>query len=215
MPEYSWNYECGFKGEIIKDALHAEAAIFYIDVRDVQITQFVESGQGRLLKNAGRAQSIGFDLGLTAHLMENLMLSANYGYAHATLKDYKTGEVGEIEEIDYSGNFIPFAPQNTFSLSAGYSSRLRNNRIIDRFNIHAQYNGAGKIYWTEANDVFQNFYGLLNLKAGLSKSIFKLDIWTRNTLNTDYASFYFKTGEQELAQKGAPFQVGVDLTVMF
>jgi len=209
QPEFSWNYELGFKGDMVRDRLQAEAALFFVDVKDVQITQFVESGQGRLLKNAGRAQSTGFDLGLTANLLENLSLSVNYGYTRAVLKDYQTGET------DYSGNYIPFAPQNTFSLSAGYSRALHRMRIIDRFNIHAQYNGAGKIYWTEANDVFQNFYGLLNLKAGISKGIFRINIWTKNMLNTDYATFFFRTGEQALAQKGAPFQMGVDVTVAF
>jgi outer membrane receptor protein involved in Fe transport len=209
QPEYSWNYEIGFKGEIIKDVFYAQAAVFYVDVKDVQITQFVESGQGRLLKNAGRAQSTEFDLELTAYPIVNLSLSANYGHAHAILKDYKT------DESDYSGNKIPFAPQNTFSFSAGYNCGLRNSRIIDRFNIHAQYNGAGKIYWTEANDAFQKFYGLLNLKAGIAKGVVRLNIWTKNTLNTDYASFFFRTGGQSLAQKGAPFQMGIDLMVTF
>jgi outer membrane receptor protein involved in Fe transport len=222
QPEYSWNYELGFKGDVIKDVLRVEAAVFYVDVKGVQITQFVESGQGRLLKNAGRAESAGFDLGLTAYPVKNLSLSANYGYAHAVLKDYQTkekNETGEIVDRDYSGNHIPFAPQNTFSTGAAYSLGLRNQRFIDRFNIQAHYNGAGRIYWTEANDVYQKFYGLLNLKAGVSKGVFKLDVWTKNTLNTDYAAFYFTTktsgSELKLAQKGAPFQMGVDLTVAF
>ena len=208
-PEHSWNYEIGFKGDAVRDVLHVEAAVFYVDVKDVLITQFVQSGQGRLLKNAGRAESVGFDLGLTACLMENLTLSVNYGYAKAVLKDYKT------DEADYSGNYIPFAPQNTFSLSAGYNRRLHGNRMIDRFNIQAQYNGAGKIYWTEANDVYQNFYGLLNLKAGIGRGIVGFNVWTRNTLNTGYETFYFETGGKKLAQKGIPFQIGVDLTMTF
>jgi outer membrane receptor protein involved in Fe transport len=217
-PEYSWNYELGFKGKLVKDKLYAEAAVFYVDVKDVQVTQFVKSGQGRLLKNAGRAESAGFDLGVTAYLIEGLTLSANYGYVHAILKDYGT------DDVDYSENYIPFVPQNTFSLNAGYRRRFRSNRILDRFNVQAQYNGAGKIYWTEANDTSQDFYGLLNLKAGVSKGIFSLNIWTRNTLNTCYATFCFESASFEpttrkppieLAQKGAPFQIGVDLTVSF
>jgi len=219
QPEFSWNYELGFKGDIVNDLLRAEIAIFYVDVKDVQITQFVESGQGRLLKNAGSAVSAGFDIGLSAFLVDHLSLSANYGFARAVFKNYKTGETGDAGEIDFSGNYIPFAPQNTFSLSAAYNRSLRNSRIINRFNLQAQYNGAGKIFWTEANDVYQNFYGLLNLKAGVGKGVFRLDVWTKNTLNTNYAAFYFttKTSGQllELAQKGVPFQMGVDLTVTF
>jgi outer membrane receptor protein involved in Fe transport len=210
QPEYSWNYEAGFKGELVKDLLHTEVALFYVDVKDVLITQFVESGHGRLLKNAGRAESMGLDLGLTAYLSNGFTLSANYGYARAILKDYQTDETGTA---DYSGNYIPFAPRNTFSFSTGYNRRLYNRRIIDRFNIQAQYNGAGKIYWTEANDVWQDFYGLLHLKAGVFKGIFGLNVWTRNTLNTEYATFYFETKTLNLAQKGAPFQIGVDLTI--
>ena len=210
-PEYSWNYEAGYKGEI-NNMLYAEAAVFYVDVKDVLVTQFVESGYGRLLKNAGSAESMGIDLGLTAYLIDGLSLSANYGYARAILKDYRADET---VTADYSGNFIPFAPQNTFSLGATYSRGLHNCRIIDRFNIQAQYNGAGKIYWTEANDVYQNFYGLLNLRAGAAKGIFELNVWTQNTLNADYAAFYFETKSLNLAQKGVPFQIGVDLKVLF
>ncbi|MDR0436717.1 MAG: TonB-dependent receptor [Bacteroidales bacterium] len=208
-PEYSWNHELGFKSEILKHKLYAEAAVFYIDVNNILITQFVQSGQGRMLKNAGRAKSTGVELKLTAHLTDALTLSANYGFTRAVFKDYKTGTT------DFSGNFIPFAPQNTFSLAAGYTRGVRNSRIIDRFNIHAQYNGAGKIYWTEANDVYQNFYGLLNLKAGVGKGIFGMNIWTRNTLNTDYTAFYFESMGRQLGQRGAPFQIGIDLTMSF
>ena len=215
-PEHSWNYELGFKGEIIRNLLYTEAAVFYVDVKDVQITQFVESGQGRKVTNAGRAESMGLDWSITAYLVENLSLTANYGIVRAVFKDYKTGEKGEAgEKGDYSGNYIPFAPQNTFSLAAGYNRRLKNNRLIDRFNIHAQYNGAGKIFWTEANDSWQDFYGLLNLKAGVNKGAFRINIWTRNSLNVNYTAFCFHTEKLQLAQKGAPFQTGVDLTVMF
>jgi outer membrane receptor protein involved in Fe transport len=214
-PEYSWNYEAGFKGELAEDRLYAEAAVFYVDVKDVQVTRFVQSGQGRMLKNAGRAESYGIDLGLTAYLLDGLTLSADYGYTHAVLK---------ADSVDYSGNYIPFAPQNTFSLGAAYTYGFRNSSIIDRLTIQAQYNGAGKIYWTEANDIYQDFYGLLNLKAGVTKGVFSLNVWTRNTLNTDYAAFCFKSASFEpkaqtppidIAQKGAPFQIGVDLTVSF
>lgn len=87
--------------------------------------------------------------------------------------------------------------------------------LIDRFNIQAQYNGAGKIYWTEANDVSQDFYGLLHLKAGVTKGIVGMNVWTKNTLNAGYTAFYFETEAHHLAQKGSPFQIGVDLTVAF
>ena len=208
QPEYSWNYEAGYKGEVVKNFLYTELAFFYIDVRDIQITDFVESGQGRILKNAGKAQSLGFDLGLTVRFNELLRANVNYGFTRATFKNYETGEK------NFKGKIIPFAPQNTLSLSMVYNKRL-TNKFIDRFNIQAQYNAAGKIYWTEANDVYQKFYGILNTKAAVDKGIFELSIWTNNTLNTDYAAFYFESLNRSLAQRGRPFTMGVDVSIRF
>ena len=87
-------------------------------------------------------------------------------------------------------------------------------------NIHAWYNAAGRIYWTEANDVSQNFYGVLNAKTSFSKGNFGLAFWMKNILNEEYATFLFKSKlpgreERALAQRGKPMQLGVDLNLRF
>jgi len=206
-PEYTWNYELGWKGELVKDMIYGEIAAFYIDVSDIQLTSFVNSGQGRMLTNSGRAVSKGIDLNLSARLSNNLNVSANYGFTHATLQS-------KIDDTDYSGKFIPYAPQHTLSLTAAYRKSFRD-KWIDRINIQAQYNAAGKIYWNIDNSVSQPLYGTLNLKASLSKHIFELAIWTKNTTNQDYSAFYFESLGKPLMQKGKPFRMGVDLSVAF
>jgi outer membrane receptor protein involved in Fe transport len=208
QPEYSWSYEVGYKGEPVKNRLYVELAAFYIDIDNIQITDFVESGQGRILKNAGTAKSMGFDLGIKARITDEFQLNANYGLTKATFKDYK------IDTINYTGNAVPFVPQNTLSLTAVYSKQF-TNESIDSFSILAQYNAAGKIYWTEANDINQKFYGLLDLKVTVTKGIFSLSLWTKNALNTDYAAFYFESMQHPLAQKGKPLQAGVDVSIKF
>jgi outer membrane receptor protein involved in Fe transport len=208
-PEFSWNYEIGYKGEMIKDRLYVEAAAFYIDVKDIQITGFVESGQGRILKNAGKAKSAGLDLGITTFFTRELHLNLNYGFTRASFKDYKIDD-----QIDYSGNRAPFAPQNTLSVSAIYSKNFRD-KWINRLYLQALYNGAGKIYWTESNDVYQNFYGLLHLRAGVSKGILGINVWANNVLNTKYTAFYFESMNQKLAQAGKPFMFGLDAIISF
>lgn len=205
-PEYSWNYEVGFKGELIKDILYGEFSAFYIDIRDLQLTKFVSSGHGRMLSNSGKAVSKGFDVSLSARIFNGFSLTTNYGYTHATFN--------KNDSIDYGGNYVPYAPQHTLSVGASYIKSFRN-AWIDRMNLQAQYNAAGKIYWTAENDIYQKFYGTLNLKAAAGKGIFEVAVWTKNTLNTDYAAFYFESMGQSLAQKGKPFQIGFDLNVRF
>lgn len=216
-PEYSWNYEIGFKGNLIGDWLSTEIALFYIDVKDMQITDYVESGHGRIVKNAGKARSFGFDLSLAASLTNELKLAVNYGFANARFTDYKVNqknEKGEIIVLNYNKNRIPFAPQNTFSANAIYLKKFQD-KWIDRMNIQAQFNAAGKIYWTETNDVCQKFYGTLNMKASAGKGIVDFSIWGKNILNTDYTAFYFESSMYKLAQSGKPFTFGADLTVTF
>jgi len=205
-PEYSWNYEIGFKGEIVKDLLYAEVAAYYIDINDIQITDFAQSGQGRLLKNAGKAKSTGVDVSLSASITNDLSFTANYGLTKATFKDYKT------TENDYTDNYIPFAPQNTFSLSGAYTKRLQQ-KWIDRLSFQAQYNGAGRIYWTEENNVYQDFYGLLNVRAGANKGIVGVNLWANNLLNEKYTAFYFESMGRNLAQQGRPFTFGIDVSL--
>jgi outer membrane receptor protein involved in Fe transport len=206
-PEYSWNYELGYKGEWIRNRLQGEIAVFYIDVRDIQLTRFVNSGQGRMLSNEGRATSKGVEASLAARLSDEFGLTANYGFTHATFGK-NDGDDG------YSGKYVPYAPQHTLSAGAAYRKSFRD-RWIDRIQLHAQYHAAGKIYWTTENDLYQKFHGLLNLKATASKGIFELSVWTKNTLNMDYSAFYFESMGQSLAQKGKPFQAGVDLSVRY
>jgi hypothetical protein len=100
------------------------------------------------------------------------------------------------------------------SAFASYNKTL-GNKWIDRFDIQAQYNCAGKIYWTEANDVYQNFYGLLNLRASVCKGIFGLNIWANNVFNTQYTAFYFESMQQKLAQAGKPFTFGIEANISF
>lgn len=206
-PEYSWNYELGFRSELIKDRLSVEATFYFMDIRDIQLTQFVNSGNGRILTNAGKAHSCGTEITLNAKLAEGLTANINYGYTHATFRDYNNGKV------DYSGNYIPYAPINTFNASLQYVRPL--HCWFDQFIGSAQYGGAGKIYWTEANDISQNFYGTLNMKAGVRKGDVTASVWTRNLTNTDYSAFYFESFGRQFMQKGKPFQIGVELSVAF
>jgi len=206
-PEYSWTYEAGYKGELIKNRLSTEVALFYIDMADMQLAQY--TNYGRLLENAGKAASKGFDLQLNAQLFAGMTAGVNYGFTHATFTDYNNGRDGG----DFKGRFLPFVPRQTFSLYAAYHRAF--DRLVDHVNLHAQYSGADKIFWTETNNIPQDFYGLLNLKAGVSKGCFTLNLWTKNTLDTRYNTFYFEMQGNSFLQQGKPFRCGADLVVSF
>ncbi len=217
-PEYSWNYEMGGSASLFDKKLNLAASAFFIDTRDQQIAQFVPSGYGRIMKNAGHSQSYGTEILLSGHV-GNLIGHVAYGYTHATFKQYSDSiKVGykTYEAVDYKGNYVPFAPQHTLSVGAAYDFYF-NSKILDMLTIGATYTGAGKIYFTAANDdiASQDFYSLLNAKVSVEKSIFRLGFWAKNLLNTDYKTFYFESMGNSFAQRGKPVQFGVDLSIKF
>ena len=179
-----------------------------MDVNDVQITQFVNSGNGRILSNAGRAESYGAELSLRGIVCESVTADVNYGYTHATFKDYNNGKE------DYKGNFIPYTPRHTLSVGMHYSKLLAGS-WLDQVFASVQLNGAGKIYWNEANDIAQDFYSTLNANIGVRKESVTLSIWGRNLTDTDFAAFYFESFGNKFMQRGKPVCIGAKLSLRF
>jgi len=206
-PEYSWNYEAGFKGAFIGNRLKIDACLFYIDWRKQQIYQPMPSGIGQMLKNAGRSESRGAELSLYADITENLHLQANWGYTQAIFKEYQRSET-----IDYSGNYLPFVPKQTVSAGLDYDIPLFK-RIFDRIMLNLTYSGIDRLYWSEDNAVSQPYYGLLNGKLSISKSNFNISFWAKNITNTEYSAYYFESMGKRFAQKGKPFIAGISMSL--
>ncbi len=213
-PEHSWNYEAGIRSELIKGRLNAELTAFYMDIRDIQLTQFVNSGSGRMISNAAKAQSYGVEASIQGRITNELTADINYGFTHATFSDYNLGADKEGTVVDYKDNYVPYTPGHTLSIGLQYN-KLFKNKCIDQFTASAQFAGAGKIYWTEKNDIGQDFYGTLNGKVGVRKGIVKVDLWSRNITNTNYQAFYFESFGNSFTQKGKPFQIGAEVSVAF
>lgn len=214
-PEYSWNYEIGSHLSLFGGKLKTDLAAFYMDTRDQQIAKFVESGLGRMMVNAGSSESYGAEVSLTASVNRNLSLNGSYGYTHSTFKKYDAGKSSSDENIDYSGHYVPFVPRHTMNVGANYSFFLGGNKWAQSLTVGLNYTGAGKIYWTEKNDVSQSFYGTLNGRISLQTKALQIDFWGRNLTNKDYTTFYFESMERGFEQRSKPLQLGVDVRYHF
>lgn len=213
-PEKTWNYELGTRGTFLDGLLTGELALFLMNIKDVQLTQFVDGGSGRILTNAGKGRSYGVEVSLGIRPVDGLRLDVNYGYTHATFRDYNAGVDSDGNTLDYKGNYIPYVPQHTFSVGGSYTIAMPG-RWLNQITLAAQYTGAGKIYWTEANDVRQSFYGTLNAKATLRHEFVRLELWARNILDKEYGAFYFESFGNAFIQRGKPFTCGANLVFIF
>lgn len=211
-PETSWNYEIGGKHPFLDNRLRAEISLFWIDWKNQQISKALAIGS--MLNNAGRSESKGVEVSLQGNPVNGLMLQFNYGFTHATFKDYVYVDEKNEREVDYSGNYLPMVPSHTFSAGADYSISQPCTHI-DRILVSLNFTGTGRIHWKEDNRVSQPFYGQLNGKVSLTKGFATFAIWAKNITDTQYTAFYFETGGKGLAQAGRPFTIGGSVAVGF
>ena len=214
-PEYSWNYEVGSHLTLWNGRLTADLAAYLMETRDQQIARFAESGLGRITVNAGRSRSLGAEAALQAALTEALTLQAAYGYTYATFRHYVTNDRQQTE-VDYRGRYVPFVPKHTLNVGGSYRWQFKRSKsLLDRIVLSANYQAAGRIYWTEENNASQAIYGTLNGRLSLQKGNGQIDFWVRNALNKEYTAFYFESVGNAFRQLSRPVQAGIELRCRF
>lgn len=208
-PEYSWNYEVGGHFSFLNNKFRLNAAAFFMDTRNAQITRFVGSGLGRQMVNAGHAQSCGAELSFDSFwLNRQLRIAGSYGFTHAVFEEYDDGTGN-----DYSDNYVPLVPQHTFGVSADYTIPLQG--VLKSMTVGTGLNGAGKVYWTEKNDVYQNLYANLQAHLSFNFNWVNVNLWGKNLTNARYNTFYFENMGNGFAQISTPLHFGVDLIFHF
>ncbi|MDR0873659.1 MAG: TonB-dependent receptor [Prevotellaceae bacterium] len=207
-PESTINYEIGTHSELIENKLFADIAVFYIDYRNQQIVTFASTNTGsRRMENAGKSESAGAEASLRGKF-GNFSANINYGYTYAAFKKYNNGQ------NDYSGNRLPLVPENTLSVAADYTLNV-GRKYLNNIVFAAQYNALGKMFFTEENNVSQDFYGTLNGKISFGIKHFTLSGWIKNALNEEYNTFYFTSLNRSFVQQGKPRQFGISLQCNF
>ncbi len=197
-PEWSLNYELGAHWRLPAARLKLDAALFYIDCRNQQLTVFPPgTTTGRMMTNAGRTRSMGAELSASWHANDDLTVRASYGYTDATFRRYNDGR------NDYRGKRVPYAPANTLFAEVNWRiSPLTFSGITP--SVTATARGLGKIYWNEANTVSQPFYCLPSLSIAFDADKWSLRLSADNITATRYNTFYFVSMGNAFAQRGLP-----------
>ena len=199
-PETSWNYELGTHLNLFGGKLHADAAVYYMRVRDLQLSVMAgDYGYGRQMINAGRSSSCGVELSLRGTALDNRFTwAATYGYTHSQL-------------LDYEDNQVPFIPTHTFSAMTDYR--------IGKFTFGLNVAGNGPTYWDVDNEYRQKLYATLGAHAMVDFGCIKLNVWGRNLTDTKYNTMLVNSSidgtNRSFAQQGNPLQVGADIIMHF
>lgn len=211
-PETSWNYEAGAHLNLFDHMLHIDLSAFYMKVTNQQLSVMAGNyGFGRMMVNAGKSHSCGIEAALRGQLFDGKFdWAMSYGYTRSKFDKYVDGE-GE-DAVDYKGKYVPYVPQHTMAAMADY-------RLTDWLTLGANVNAQGKTYWDNANTYSQKLYAVLGAHIDLNFKAFNVSFWGRNLTDTNYNTFAVDnsaTGTKEyFAQRGNPFQCGVDVRFHF
>lgn len=223
-PEYALSYEAGVHLTAPEARLSTDLSLFFMDVRDQQIARFAASGLGRQMVNAGRAHSCGIEGQARWRATDALLLTAHYGFTHATFRRHADGTTttdaqGNTTPTDHRGRRVPYVPRHTVGADAAYTWPLRT-RWARTFTLGLNYSGTGPIHWTESNltgngsgPARQRHYSLLGARLVFALPKATVQFWGRNLTDTRYRTFYFESLSRAYSQHGTPLQVGVDVRV--
>lgn len=200
-PEKAWTYEITGRFADPGRRIDVEAVLFLMKIRDQQLTVFPNGNTtGRAMTNAGRTRSMGVEITARYSPVEQLSLSAAYGFTNAVFTKYNNGHT------DMKGNHLPFAPAHTLFANASYAfPQVWKFRPV--LSVHTRC--AGKIYWDDTNEHSQKFYAVPGASLAFEHAKGSLTLWTENFTDTRYNTFYFESIGHAFVQRANPVTYGV------
>lgn len=203
-PEQSWSYELGVRFHREDLGLELNAATYYMHVKDLQLTRFVNSGAGRVVGNAGASRTWGLELAASQRVVSSLRAHLTYSLTDARFAEDYAGGV--------KGNFVPFIPRHTFSAMLSANEYLTSKL---RLFGEAEWSGLGELYWREDNSQWENLRTLFRARLGLGYGRYAVSLWANNILDNSYTVFQAASPMGRLVQTSAPRTLGADLTFKF
>jgi iron complex outermembrane recepter protein len=192
--EEAWNYELGVKTDLAGGRVRLNAAVYYIDWSQQQLTQsvIINDLPISVITNAGKTRVEGFEVEATALLTDNWRASLGYAYADAEFRDFCDPVQGaELTGFDcvaptgtpggqVKGNQTPNSPESQFNADTTYQYPLTPS--LDLY-LRADYSYQSKKYAQVHNLAYVGDRNLLNLKVGLRTDVWSATLFVDNVLD--------------------------------
>lgn len=137
--ETLWNYEAGVKSQF--GAVTFNAAAFYTDINNLQVTADAGSCSSRVVFNAD-AHTMGVEFELTARPVEGLALSIAGSVVEAKFDETRLRATGAVLEGMREGNRLPSVPNFQIAASAFYTFPIGEGEDEAYFGVTAQHVGS-------------------------------------------------------------------------
>ena len=179
--EYNWNYEVGVKGPLFTPDLIARAAIFYMDRKDTQVSDFDvitrddgTAGFVDIIDNADLGTNKGAELELSWIASDAWQLDASVGYLSATFEGYTLADGTEVSEQRQAQS-----PKWTANLYSEYA--LTDNML---WRVDVDYKSEYR--FSDGHDVTSPSTTLVNSEIVVLHGDWQTSLWVQNALDREY-----------------------------
>ncbi|MCU0757590.1 MAG: TonB-dependent receptor [Steroidobacteraceae bacterium] len=196
-PEELWNYEVGWKTELLDRRVRLDVSAFYMDWENVQqFIRFQFIDQAGLLRavtgvdNATSATSKGVEFNVQAAVTDNFRVGGQVGYLDAKYGSY-TNALIDGTVIDASGKRLINAPEWTLGANAEYSRK-----------VFGDSDGFVRAEWVHRSEQLSNTFALryevfpfispsydfVNLRAGITRDNWSVNVFAENVFDENFFS---------------------------
>jgi outer membrane receptor protein involved in Fe transport len=192
-PDSAWSYEAGVKSETADHRLRADATVYYIDWKNIQILGEPTNPALGFTTNAGAAHSTGFEAEVTAVPVHGLQFDVGVGYTDPRLDAPAQGLAKGSTLPGVSNWNTTVAGQYEWSLAGDWSGFARAD------------------WWYHSHTDTAPEYEVVNLRLGAQNARWGAFLFANNVTNNQEITVTATSGQYV----GRPRTIGVDLRAHF
>jgi iron complex outermembrane receptor protein len=216
-PEEATNYELGFKANLLDRRIRLNADIFYMDYKNLQVTQTNAACLCNITDNAASAEIKGLEAEFEFAATESLRLKLAGSYVDPTYKDFLESAVipGTTTRLDSSGNRLQRTPKSQLSAGIDFTTGVGSWANALMFSLNYSY--QGDLFWATDNIAKEPSYGLLDARIGLAPkdANWAVALYGKNVTDELYRVNIISFFGEEVSQFGAPRTYGLDVSWKF
>ena len=212
-PEQIINYEAGFKLGNESNTLFINSALYRMEYKDMQVSQFQDLFEGYSISNAGSSTITGFEIDFSSRLLRKaLTLTGGYGQTEAIFNEFHDGyfngdwDDGELftdengngeydsgeefidQDNNFSGEHISMYPKRTWSIVADFRVPINANLMFVS-QLRSDFIDEKLSQLTidkDANLLRDDARTLVNGHIGIAAEKWDISLWGENLFNTEY-----------------------------
>jgi iron complex outermembrane receptor protein len=216
-PETATNYEVGLKTYMLDRRIRLNVDVFYMDYKDLQVTQTNAACLCNLTDNAAKAKIKGAEAEFEWKIVDGLRVNLGGSYVDAKYKDFLESAINPSTgtRLDSSNNKLQRTPST--QLSGGINWGIPVGSMGRALSFAVNYSWQSSMFWATDNIAKEAAYGTLDARIGFAPANAKWAVaaWGKNLSDELYRTNIISFFGEEVSQFGPPRTYGVDFSYRF